>query len=75
MSVEGSGSYDSNPSLSRALDHTLIYEGMMAQVIEPRMDQGSQQSGIRLRVGAILLGAILVLQAVASIALGGNIWP
>lgn len=74
MSVDRSGAYDSGPSQYSGWIN-LIYEGMMAQATEPRMDQSTQQSGMRLRLGAILLGAIVALQAVASVALAGNVWP
>lgn len=57
------------------MDDTMICEGMMAQATKMRADQHPQRDGIRLRLGAILLGAIVALQAVASVALAGTIWP
>jgi len=47
----------------------------MRQATEMCAEQRSQQSDIRLLLGTILLGTIVALQAVASIALAGTIWP
>jgi hypothetical protein len=48
---------------------------MMAQATEMHAELHPRHGGIRLRLGAILLGAIVALQAVASVALAGTIWP
>ena len=47
----------------------------MMQAIELRAAQRPQQSATRLRIGGILLCTIVALQAMASVALAGSIWP
>jgi hypothetical protein len=46
---------------------------MMAQATEIRAEEHPQQGGVRLWLGAILLVAIVALQAVASVAFAGSI--